>query len=264
MRLAVQYTTSYRYSQPARQVIQLLRLTPRASPARRCSTGESMWTWTPGCAKAATATATSPTWCYIDKPVSDLTVSVSGRVMTEDRAGVIEGVSRRLPRQVFLRETPTHPCGPGAARPRLGARGAGGNGAGEDAPAHVGDPRANGVRDLGNRHRYDRPGSFRCGPRRLPGFLPHLHRRRPSLGIPRATSPAICSGATGRCCRKRLTPGRGMDRGSGLGRVRPVQRNLGGRGLYPGGRGARLSRCGALRGSAQGRRDGGAFGRGAG
>ncbi|MFT0706849.1 hypothetical protein ACDX35_24370, partial [Enterobacter hormaechei] len=46
---------------------------------------------------------------YIDRPVSELRVSVTGKVLTDDRAGMIQGLPGDLPPPVFLRETPhTH------------------------------------------------------------------------------------------------------------------------------------------------------------
>jgi transglutaminase-like putative cysteine protease len=49
---------------------------------------------------------------YVDKPVSRLSVSVNGRVLTEDRAGVVSGLPHNLPPQVFCRATPLTEAGP--------------------------------------------------------------------------------------------------------------------------------------------------------
>jgi transglutaminase-like putative cysteine protease len=112
MRLGVQYTTSYRYSQPARQVIQLLRLTPQSFP------GQAVLDWRIDVGVDARLRESRDGYgnvthmLYIDKPVSELTVSVSGRVLTEDKAGVIDGVPGDLPRQVFMRETHLTHAGP--------------------------------------------------------------------------------------------------------------------------------------------------------
>ena len=40
---------------------------------------------------------------YVDRPIEASTVSVTGRVLTEDRAGVVQGLPHDLPPQVFLR-----------------------------------------------------------------------------------------------------------------------------------------------------------------
>ena len=55
---------------------------------------------------------------YVDKPVRSLAVSVTGRVLTEDRAGVVQGLPHDLPPQVFCRPTPLTAAGPGARRAR--------------------------------------------------------------------------------------------------------------------------------------------------
>lgn len=115
MRLSVQYRTSYRYSQPARRVIQLLRLTPQSFR------GQNVLDWRIDVGVDSRLHESSDGYgnithmLYIDKPVSELVVSVTGRVLTEDRAGVIDGLAGDLPSQIFLRETPlTH-----AGRPLL-------------------------------------------------------------------------------------------------------------------------------------------------
>src|SRR6185295_8107486 len=48
---------------------------------------------------------------YVDKPVSRLAVSVNGRVLTEDRAGLVAGLPHDLPPQVFCRPTPLTEAG---------------------------------------------------------------------------------------------------------------------------------------------------------
>jgi len=42
---------------------------------------------------------------YIDRPIDLLTITVSGRVLTEDRAGIVQGLPAELPGEVFLRST---------------------------------------------------------------------------------------------------------------------------------------------------------------
>ncbi|MBA3677669.1 MAG: transglutaminase family protein [Sphingosinicella sp.] len=115
MRLSVKYNTSYRYSQPAKRVIQLLRLTPHSFP------GQNVLDWRIDVGVDARLREHRDGYgnvmhmLYIDRPVQELTVSVSGKVMTEDRSGVVEGLPGDLPPAVFLR--PTHLTQPG--RPLL-------------------------------------------------------------------------------------------------------------------------------------------------
>lgn len=109
MRLSVQYNTSYSYSEPARRVIQLLRLTPQSFP------GQNVLDWRIDVGVDARLRESRDGYgnithmLYIDKPVNELTVSVTGKVLTEDQSGVVEGLPSDLPHQVFMRETPlTH------------------------------------------------------------------------------------------------------------------------------------------------------------
>jgi transglutaminase-like putative cysteine protease len=113
MRLSVLYNTTYRYSSPAGRVIQLLRLTPHSFP------GQNVIEWRIDVGVDARLRESRDGYgnithmLYVDKPVRELTVSVSGRVLTEDTAGVVQGLPGDLPPQVFLRETPlTHPGKP--------------------------------------------------------------------------------------------------------------------------------------------------------
>jgi transglutaminase-like putative cysteine protease len=109
MRLNVQYTTTYRYSEPPKRMIQLLRLTPHSFP------GQNVLDWRIDVGVDARLRERRDGYgniihmLYIDRPVQELSVSVTGKIMTEDRTGVVEGLPYDLPPQVFLRETPlTH------------------------------------------------------------------------------------------------------------------------------------------------------------
>jgi transglutaminase-like putative cysteine protease len=106
MRLSVLYNTSYRYSYPARRVIQLLRVTPTTFD------GQIVHDWRvdvdvdarlrEGRDGFGNITHT----LYVDRPVEALKVSVTGRVITEDRAGLVGGLQHELPPPVFKRTTP--------------------------------------------------------------------------------------------------------------------------------------------------------------
>ena len=113
MRLSVHYDTHYVYSEPARKVIQLLRLTPLGFP------GQNVLDWRidvdrdVGLREGRDGYGNITHMLYIDDLVDSVKISVTGRVLTEDRSGVVEGLPNDLPPQIFLRDTPlTHP-GPG-------------------------------------------------------------------------------------------------------------------------------------------------------
>jgi len=112
MRLSVRHVTTYSYAQPARGIIQLLRATPLSF------TGQNVLDWRIDVDVDARLRDHRDGYgnvthmLYVDKPVSQLSVSVSGRVLTEDRAGIVVGLPNDLPPQVFRRATPLTEAGP--------------------------------------------------------------------------------------------------------------------------------------------------------
>ncbi len=112
MRLSVRYDTRYRYTEPARRVIQLLRLTPPSFP------GQNVLDWRVDVDCDARLKQHRDGYgniihmLYVDATIDLLKVSVTGRVLTEDRSGVVEGLPNDLPPQVFLRETSLTHAGP--------------------------------------------------------------------------------------------------------------------------------------------------------
>jgi transglutaminase-like putative cysteine protease len=113
MQLSVRHVTTYAYAKPARGIVQLLRATP-ASFA-----GQNVLDWRIDVDVDARLREHRDGYgnithmLYVDKPVSRLSVAVNGRVLTEDRAGVVQGLPHDLPPQVFCRATPLTEAGPG-------------------------------------------------------------------------------------------------------------------------------------------------------
>ena len=111
MQLNVHYTTAYKYAQPTRKIIQLLRVTP-ASFA-----GQAVLEWRIGVdcdaklREGRDGYGNITHMLYIDKAVRHLAVSVAGRVLTEDKAGIVQGLAHELPPPVFLRTTPLTDAG---------------------------------------------------------------------------------------------------------------------------------------------------------
>lgn len=109
MHLSVLHTTHYRYSHPPRRVVQLLRLTPLSF------TGQNVIDWRIDVDCDARIRQGRDGYgniyhmLYVDEPPDGLKVSVIGRVLTENRDGVIGRPPGDLPPTIFLRETPlTH------------------------------------------------------------------------------------------------------------------------------------------------------------
>ena len=131
------------------------------------------------CARAATAMATSPTCSMSTSRCRSLSVSVNGRVLTEDRAGIVQGLPHDLPPQVFCRATPLTEAGPGDRRPRPLDSTAGPDPAlGRLHNLNAPPLRDDALRHRGDRGRHQRRAGRRRRPWRLPGFRPYVHRRR--------------------------------------------------------------------------------------
>jgi transglutaminase-like putative cysteine protease len=115
MRLSITHVTRYAYAEPARGVIQLLRKTPLSFA------GQNVLDWHIDVDVDARLRAARDGYgnithmLYVDKPLKSLDVSVSGKVLTEDRAGVVLGLPGDLPPQVFCRATPLTAAGPALA-----------------------------------------------------------------------------------------------------------------------------------------------------
>jgi len=112
MQLAVHYTTTYRYSEPTRRVIQRLRVTPSSFA------GQTVLDWRIDVDCDATLREGRDGYgnhvhmLYVDRPVRSIAVSVAGHVLTEDCAGLVKGLGHDLPPEVFLRPTPLTAAGP--------------------------------------------------------------------------------------------------------------------------------------------------------
>lgn len=115
MLLQVHHSTIYTYAEPARRVTQLLRVTPASF------TGQSVLDWRIDVDRDARLREGRDGYgnlthmLYVDSPIKSLSISVAGRVLTEDRAGVVQGLPHDLPREIFLRTTALTAMGPAVA-----------------------------------------------------------------------------------------------------------------------------------------------------
>ena len=105
MRIRIAHTTSYRYAQPARAVIQTLRLTPRNHDGQyvvgwRIDVSENCQL-----AQHEDAFGNISHVFTVDGPLSELSLSVEGEVETQDTHGVVKGTVERFPPSLYLRET---------------------------------------------------------------------------------------------------------------------------------------------------------------
>jgi transglutaminase-like putative cysteine protease len=105
MRLSVRHATVYRYAEPVRSVIQLLRMTPSSFASQTVLD----WRLDVDCdarvREGRDGYGNIIHMLYVDRPIHDLRVTVTGRVLTEDEMGVVRNLPIDLPPHVFLRPT---------------------------------------------------------------------------------------------------------------------------------------------------------------
>jgi transglutaminase-like putative cysteine protease len=112
MRLSVHYSTTYAYAEPVRRVIQLLRVEPLSFA------GQSVLDWRVDVDHDAKLREGRDGYgniihmLYVDSPVSSLSISIAGRVLTEDKHGIVQGLPHDLPPEIFLRSTSLTAPGP--------------------------------------------------------------------------------------------------------------------------------------------------------
>ena len=105
MRIRVVHETIYTYEQPARGLVQVLRLTPRDHD------GQYVRHWRIDTTVDGRLTAREDGfgnlvhWFTPDEPAEALTIRVTGAVDTEDTQGVVRGTIERLPDAFYLRDT---------------------------------------------------------------------------------------------------------------------------------------------------------------
>jgi len=106
MRIRISHTTNYRYDEPARGVIQTLRLTPRNHD------GQYVVAWRIDVSENCELDQHEDAFGNIthvftvEGPFSELRLTVDGEVETQDTQGVVRGTVERFPPSLFLRETP--------------------------------------------------------------------------------------------------------------------------------------------------------------
>ncbi|HVQ08961.1 MAG TPA: transglutaminase family protein [Allosphingosinicella sp.] len=127
MQLNIHYSTTYTYAVPARRVIQLLRMAPLSFA------GQAVLDWRIDVDRDAKLREHRDGYgnlihmLYVDTAISSLSISIAGRVLTDDKHGIVQGLPHDLPHEIFLRSTPLTAPGPAiAALAQDCAAGAGG------------------------------------------------------------------------------------------------------------------------------------------
>lgn len=107
MQIKVYHKTHYRYVEPARGVIQVLRLMPRNHD------GLHVFDWRVEVDVNARLRESEDSLGNLQHtldvagPIAELTVTAEGEVETQDTGGIVRGVRERFPELFFLRTTPT-------------------------------------------------------------------------------------------------------------------------------------------------------------
>ncbi|KQT47736.1 transglutaminase [Methylobacterium sp. Leaf456] len=112
MRIRIVHDTVYTYEQPARGLIQLMRLTPRDHDGQHVRE----WRIEPSVNGRLTAREDGygnlVHWFTADDPTDALTVRVTGEVETFETDGIVRGAVERLPDLFYLRDTPLTEASP--------------------------------------------------------------------------------------------------------------------------------------------------------
>jgi transglutaminase-like putative cysteine protease len=105
MRLFIRHRTEYRFTEPQARVVQMLRMTPDSH------LGQSIVDWRidvdcdARIKQSRDGFGNLVSMLYLEGPIERVGLSVTGEVLTEDRAGVIAGATDPLPPTVFTRPT---------------------------------------------------------------------------------------------------------------------------------------------------------------
>jgi transglutaminase-like putative cysteine protease len=106
MRIRITHETAYRYSDPVRSAIQLLRLTPRGHD------GQTVLSWAIDADSGARLIRREDWYgnvahtLFAPGPIDEITLRVVGEIETTDTGGVVKGGVERFPCMFYLRETP--------------------------------------------------------------------------------------------------------------------------------------------------------------
>ena len=105
MRINIRHVTRYTYDEPARGVVQLLRLTPRPHDAQHIVGWRIDIDVDGQLRQGFDGFGNIVHRLYVDRPVEALSIEVAGTVDTHDGSGVLSGQDEPLPPTIFLRAT---------------------------------------------------------------------------------------------------------------------------------------------------------------
>ncbi|WP_157215659.1 transglutaminase family protein [Flavisphingomonas formosensis] len=105
MRLYVHHLTEYRFSEPQARLVQLLRLTPESF------IGQNVVDWridvdcNARLRSGRDGYGNETTMLYVDGPIDRISITVNGSVLTENKAGMVQGATETLPPLLYMQST---------------------------------------------------------------------------------------------------------------------------------------------------------------
>lgn len=105
MHLFIDHRTEYRYSEPQRRIIQLLRVTPPSFNGQQIIDWQINVECDARLLPGRDGFGNDTTMLYVDGPINSLVLTIKGEVLTENRHGIVQGAPSQLPPDVFLQQT---------------------------------------------------------------------------------------------------------------------------------------------------------------
>lgn len=106
MRINIRHVTRYTYDEPARSVVQLLRLTPRSHDGQHVAQWRIDIDVDGRLRQGEDGFGNIVHRLYVERAITGIAITVTGTVDTTDTHGVVRGQAEPLPERIFLRETP--------------------------------------------------------------------------------------------------------------------------------------------------------------
>jgi len=115
MRLSVEHRTTYRFTTPQDRLVQLLRVTPENTHDQTVASWRVEVDHDARLRESRDGFGNHVTMLYLDGPLSEITLTVAGEVLTSHSDGVLHGAADPLPPEVYLRTTSATPPDPAIA-----------------------------------------------------------------------------------------------------------------------------------------------------
>ena len=116
MRLSIDHRTTYRFTAPQSRLVQLLRVTPADSHDQTVARWSIHVDRDARMRTGRDGFGNVVTMLYVEGPLDEIGIEVSGEVVTSHSDGVVHGALETLPPALYLRDTALTPRDPAIAR----------------------------------------------------------------------------------------------------------------------------------------------------